>query len=345
MISVGIVGATGYTGVELLRLLAMHDDVEIKVVTSNSEKGKAVVDVFPGLRSSVDLEFVEHTSVQLDSCDVVFFATPHATAMNYVPKLLDKGCKVIDLSADFRITNPDIWQEWYKVEHACPELLKNAVYGLPELNREKIINAEFVANPGCYPTAISLALIPAIKNKLINTQNIIADAKSGVSGAGRKAALASQFSEVAESFKAYSVSGHRHLPEIVQTLESVLPDNKVNLTFTPHLVPMNRGIFATIYMKPLDHKIDMQSYYTDYYSEESFVDVMPVRAHPDTRSVKTSNTCRLALHPGDSESQPTVILSVIDNLVKGAAGQAIQNMNLMFGFEEGKALSGSGLVP
>jgi N-acetyl-gamma-glutamyl-phosphate reductase len=345
MISVGIVGATGYTGVELLRLLAAHNDVEVKVVTSNSEKGKSVTDVFPSLRSFMDLEFVEHTSEQLKSCDLVFFATPHATAMHYVPNLLEQGCKIIDLSADFRISCPDIWEHWYKEKHSCPELLKTAVYGLPELNREKIINADLVANPGCYPTAISLALLPAIKNGLINAQDIIADAKSGVSGAGRKAALVSQFSEVAESFKAYSVSGHRHLPEMSQTLESVQVDKKVNLTFTPHLVPMNRGIFATVYVKPNDHTVDMQKHYVDYYAEERFVDVMPKGAHPDTRSVKSTNTCRIALHSGDSESQPTVILSVIDNLVKGAAGQAIQNMNLMFGFEEGTALSIPGLVP
>lgn len=345
MISVGIVGATGYTGVELLRLLSVHDEVEVKVVTSNSEKGKAVTDVFPGLRSFVDLKFVEHTSDELNSCDIVFFATPHATAMHYVPKLLDKGCNVIDLSADFRISNPDIWQQWYKEKHICPELLENAVYGLPEINREKIINASLVANPGCYPTAISLGLIPAIKNELINTQDIIADAKSGVSGAGRKASLASQFSEVAESFKAYSVSGHRHLPEMTQTLESLLSNKKVNLTFTPHLVPMNRGIFATIYVKANDPKVDLHKLYTEYYSKESFVDVMPTGSHPDTRSVRASNVCRLALHPADSEFQPTVILSVIDNLVKGAAGQAIQNMNLMFGFEEGKALRTPALIP
>ena len=345
MISVGIVGATGYTGVELLRLLSVHDEVEVKVVTSNSEKGKAVTDVFPGLRSFINLEFVEHTSDQLKSCDLIFFATPHATAMHHVPTLLEQGCKIIDLSADFRISNPDIWLQWYKEAHACPELLKSAVYGLPELNREKIINADLVANPGCYPTAISLALLPAIKNKLINTHDIIADAKSGVSGAGRKAALASQFSEVAESFKAYSVSGHRHLPEMVQTLESALPETNVMLTFTPHLVPMNRGIFATVYVKPMDHNTDIKKYYSDFYAQERFVDVMPAGSHPDTRSVKSSNTCRLAIHPAENESQPTVILSVIDNLVKGAAGQAVQNMNLMFGFEEGKALLIPGLVP
>jgi N-acetyl-gamma-glutamyl-phosphate reductase len=345
MISVGIVGATGYTGVELLRLLSVLEGIEIKVATSNSEKGKTVIDVFPSLRSYVDLEFVAHDSDQLHSCDLVFFATPHATAMNYVPKLLEQGCKIIDLSADFRIKSTDVWEHWYQVKHACPELLQSAVYGLPELNREQIKGANLVANPGCYPTAITLALLPAIKNGLINVQDIIADAKSGVSGAGRKAALASQFSEVAESFKAYSVSGHRHLPEITQTLNHIQQDSNVNLTFVPHLVPMNRGIFATVYVKPTNKSINMQKHYADFYAQENFVDVMSEGAHPDTRSVRATNTCRIAVHPGSSESQPTVILSVIDNLVKGAAGQAIQNMNLMFGLDEGTGLRTPGLVP
>jgi N-acetyl-gamma-glutamyl-phosphate reductase len=301
--------------------------------------------VFPSLRSIIDLEFVEHDSKQLNSCDLIFFATPHATAMHHVPKLLEQGCKIIDLSADFRIKSPDVWEHWYEVKHACPELLPSAVYGLPELNRVEIKSANLVANPGCYPTAITLALLPAIKNGLINAKDIIADAKSGVSGAGRKAALASQFSEVSESFKAYSVSGHRHLPEIAQTLSNVQQDNDVNLTFVPHLVPMNRGIFATVYVKPMGHSIDMQKHYADFYAEEKFVDVMPEGSHPETRSVKTSNTCQIAVHPGNSESQPTVILSVIDNLVKGAAGQAVQNMNLMFGLDEDTGLFAPGLVP
>ena len=344
MISVGIVGATGYTGIELLRLLSVHEGVEVKVATSNSEKGQAVTDVFPGLRSTIDLEFVEHDSAQLNSCDLVFFATPHATAMHCVPKILDQGCKVIDLSADFRIKNSEVWEHWYKEKHACPELLASAVYGLPELNRAQIKTANLVANPGCYPTAITLALLPVIKQSLINVKDIIVDAKSGVSGAGRKAALATQFSEVAESFKAYGVSGHRHLPEIVQTLKNVQVENEIGLTFVPHLVPMNRGILATVYVKPTDHTIDMQKHYTDFYEQERFVDVMPEGSHPDTKSVRMTNTCRLAVHSGN-ESQPTIILSVIDNLVKGAAGQAIQNMNLMFGLDEGTGLLAPALVP
>jgi N-acetyl-gamma-glutamyl-phosphate reductase len=345
MISVGVVGATGYTGIELLRLLSIHEGVEVKVATSNSEKGKMIAEVFPGLRSIIDLEFVEHRSKQLNSCDLVFFATPHATAMYHVPKLLDQGCKIIDLSADFRIKSAEVWEHWYQEKHVCPELLPLAVYGLPELNRAQIKVAKLIANPGCYPTAITLALLPVIKNGLINVKDIIADAKSGVSGAGRKAALASQFSEVSESFKAYNVSGHKHLPEMMQTLNNVQQKDEVSLTFVPHLVPMNRGIYATVYVKPTDHTVVMQKHYADFYAQEKFVDVMPEGSHPDTRSVRATNICRIAVHSASSESQPTVILSVIDNLVKGAAGQAIQNMNLMFGLDEGTGLLTPGLVP
>lgn len=345
MINVGVVGATGYTGIELLRILSLHSAVELKVATSNSEKGKAVAEVFPGLRSYVDLSFVEHDSLELKSCDLIFFATPHATAMNFVPKLLEQGCKIIDLSADFRISDAALWEEWYQVKHACPELLKSAVYGLPELNRDKIKDATLLANPGCYPTAITLALIPALKHGLINANDIIADAKSGVSGAGRKANLATQYSEVSESFKAYSVSGHRHLPEILQTLKTVKSNDGVNLTFVPHLVPMNRGIFATVYVKQSDPSVELQGLYTDYYSNEKFTDVMPAGTHIDTASVKTTNNCRIAIHQDKTGARPTIILSVIDNLVKGAAGQAVQNMNIMYGLEEETGLRIPGLMP
>ena len=345
MITIGIVGATGYTGVELMRLVAMHPDVELKVVTSNTEKNEQVIDVFPNLRSHINLKFDQHDTEKLNECDLVLFATPHATAMKQVPRLLEKDCRVIDLSADFRIQDPEIWETWYGVKHACPEIINTAVYGLPELYRDKIKDAKLVANPGCYPTAIILALLPAIKNSLIDIKDIIADAKSGISGAGRKATLATQFSEIAESFKAYSVSGHRHLPEMLQTLKSINGDDQIELTFTPHLVPMNRGIFATVYVKPNDHTVAMQKVYTDYYEKELFVDLMPPGSHPDTLSVRATNMCRISLHPGENEYQHTIILSVIDNLVKGAAGQAIQNMNLMYGFDEATGLLEPGLIP
>jgi len=345
MINVGVVGATGYTGIELLRLLSKHEAVELSVITSNSEKGKLAQDVFPNLRAHVDLEFKSHECEQLKSCDFVFFATPHATAMHYVPNLLEQGCKIIDLSADFRIFDAALWEQWYQAKHTCPNLLNKAVYGLPELNRHKIKTARLIANPGCYATAVTLALLPVVKEGLINISDIIADAKSGVSGAGRKAALATQFSEVSESFKAYSASGHRHLPEIIQSLNSVQIEQKVDLTFVPHLVPMHRGIFATVYVKSIINTEELQKCYTDYYSQENFVDVMRSGSHPDTASVRSTNMCRIAIHPSKNRTQPTVILSVIDNLVKGAAGQAIQNMNIMLGLDESTGLATPGLKP
>ena len=344
MISVGIVGATGYTGLELIRLLSLHPEVDLTVVTSNSETGKPVADVFPNLRSHCSLKFAPHEAPELAQCQLVFFATPHATAMRQVPGLLKSGCKVIDLSADFRLKDAQSWQQWYGVEHAAPALLETAVYGLPELNRETIKTASLIANPGCYPTAISLALLPLVQNGSINLADIIADAKSGVSGAGRKAAIAGLHAEVAESFKAYSVSGHRHLPEIVQTLTQAAGQN-VALTFIPHLVPMNRGILATVYAHPSDSGTNWQQLFETYYQQEPFVEVLPAGAHPATRDVRGTNQCQIAVHTGIADSQRLVVLATIDNLVKGAAGQAIQNMNLMFDFDETLGLTVPGLAP
>lgn len=344
MIRVGIVGATGYTGVELLRLLISHPSCEIVVATSDSEKGKDVSEVFPSLRSHIKLRFEEHKSKNLMSCDVVFFATPHATAMHQVPRLLDSGCKIIDLSADFRIKDPVIWEEWYKEKHICPELLESAVYGLPELNRDKIKKTNLLANPGCYPTAIALALLPAIKGNFIRTDSIICDAKSGVSGAGRKASLALQYSEVSDSFRAYNIARHRHLPEIIQTFSNVT-DNEIKLVFVPHLVPMSRGILSTSYIKLLSSDVDIQKYYVDFYSKDYFVDIMPKYSYPDTKSVRGTNFCRVSIHPDKADTETVVIVSVIDNLVKGAAGQAIQNMNIMFCINELAGLTCAGQIP
>ncbi len=346
-INIGIVGATGYTGGELMRLLCGHPNATLRVATSDAEKGQRVSDVFPGLRMFTALQFEEHLSTQLELCDLIFFATPHATAMRQVTGLLDSGCRIIDLSADFRIKDIAVWEKWYKVKHACPGLVKEAVYGLPELHREAIKGAKLVANPGCYATATILALLPVIKNKLINPADIIVDAKSGVSGAGRQAIPATRFSEISESFSAYSASGHRHLPEIVQILDSVQSDSDVNinLTFVPHLLPLNRGIHITAYVKPVDYTVDMQNCYSDFYEHEYFVDVLPPGGHPETGSVRGTNICRLSLHPSRRTSQPAVILAVIDNLTKGAAGQAIQNMNLMFGLDEATGLTHPGFTP
>ena len=342
MVKVGIVGGTGYTGVELMRLLSIHPRVEIKVVTSRAHAGTAVSDIYPNLRGLVDSEFVEPGEHTYQHCDAVLFATPNATAMHQAEALLDAGIKVIDLAADFRITDVDIWQKWYGGEHACPHLLEKAVYGLPEINRESIRSANLVANPGCYPTSVILGLLPLLENGLIDPSNIIADCKSGVSGAGRNANVATLLCEATESVKAYAVGGHRHLPEIRQILQ--LQDKGADLLFTPHLMPMIRGIHSTIYADLVGANDDLQSVYENRYNAEPFVDVMPQGAHPETRSVKGANQCRMAIHPMPEKGK-IVILSVIDNLVKGAAGQAVQNLNLMFGLDEKAGLNMPGLMP
>ena len=342
MIKTGIVGATGYTGAELLRLLVRHPQAQVTIVTSQSAKGKPVTELFPHLRGHIDLFFTEPQLPALAECDVVFFATPHGTAMNQAGPLLRAGVKVIDLSSDFRLQDANLWSKWYGMPHTATGLLEQAVYGLPELNREKIISAQLVANPGCYPTAIILALIPLLEQACIDTQNLIAAATSGISGAGRKAAIAMLYTETSDSFKAYNVSGHRHLPEIVQAL-NILSAKRVALTFVPHLAPMVRGMHATVYAK-LIQNMDIQALYEQRYLKEPFIDVMPAGAHPETRSVRGTNVCRLAVHKIDGGDQ-LVLLSVIDNLVKGAAGQAIQNMNLMCGLDETTGLMAPALLP
>ncbi|MET0066586.1 MAG: N-acetyl-gamma-glutamyl-phosphate reductase [Candidatus Thiodiazotropha sp.] len=343
MISVGIVGGTGYTGVELLRLLGTHPDCELRVITSRSESGKPVADLFPNLRGLTDLTYVEPDSTVLSECDLIFFATPNGVAMTQVPELLESGTRIIDLAADFRIGDADIWGKWYGMTHACPDLLCEAVYGLPELNREAIKTARLVANPGCYPTAVSLGFLPLLKHGLIDTGYLIADAKSGVSGAGRSANVGMLMGEMGESFKAYAIPGHRHQPEIRQTLGRIAASD-VGLTFVPHLVPMIRGIEATLYARLTQEVDDLQSLFETQYRDEPFVDVMSPGSHPETRSVRGANHCRIAVHrPLDGEV--VVVSSVIDNLVKGAAGQAVQNMNLMFGFAETSGLNQVALLP
>lgn len=342
MKKIGIVGATGYTGVELLRLLATHPEVEISYVTSRSNAGTRVDAMFPNLRGFIDLDFSDPDADALAKCDLVFFATPNGVAMNHTPAILKAGGKVIDLAADFRIKDIGLWSKWYGMTHACPELVEEAVYGLPEINREQIKSSNLVANPGCYPTAVILGLLPLIEKGLINPDDIIADTKSGVSGAGKGANVATLYSEMGESFKAYNVGGHRHQPEIAQILSGVSGEN-IGLTFVPHLLPIIRGIHATLYAK-LNDELDLQGLYEKWYANEPFVDVLPEGSHPETRSVKTSNMCRIAVHK-PSDNQQLVILSVIDNLVKGAAGQAIQNMNLMLDLNETLSLRQPALLP
>ncbi|WP_018230696.1 N-acetyl-gamma-glutamyl-phosphate reductase [Methyloversatilis universalis] len=338
-IRVGIVGGTGYTGVELLRLLARHPEVELAAITSRGDAGRPVSDMFPSLRGHVDLAFSDPAQAGLEQCDAVFFATPNGIAMQQVPALLDAGVKVIDLAADFRLKDEASWEKWYGMPHACPGVLKTAVYGLPEVNREQVKSAQLVANPGCYPTAVQLGFIPLIEAGVVDRASLIADAKSGVSGAGRKAEVHTLFAEAGDNFKAYGVPGHRHLPEIRQGLAAVAGE-EVGLTFVPHLTPLIRGIHATLYAR-LTKDCDLQALFENRYRGERFVDVLPAGSHPETRSVRASNNCRIAVHRPQG-GDTVVVLSVIDNLVKGAAGQAVQNMNLMFGFAESCGLE---LVP
>ena len=346
MIKAGIVGGTGYTGVELLRLLAQHPNVQLKAITSRKEAGKAVAAIFPSLRGRVDLAFTEPGAERLRGCDVVFFATPNGVARNEARAILDAGARLVDLSADFRLRDVAEWERWYKVKHAAPELAGEAVYGLCELNRERIRGARLVANPGCYPTAVQLGLLPLAEAGVVDLDHLIADAKSGVSGAGRKAELELAFPEASDNFKAYNVPGHRHWPEIRQGLAQAA-GREVGLVFTAHLTPMIRGIHATLYAR-IAKEVDFQALYEKRYAGEPFVDVMPAGSHPDTRSVRAANVCRLALHrppEGAKRSDTLVVLSVIDNLVKGASGQAVQNMNLMFGLPEVTGLGQLPVVP
>ena len=342
MIKVGIVGGTGYTGVELLRLLACHPQVELKAITSRKEVGMPVAEMFPNLRGHVELAFSTPEEAGLEHCDVVFFATPNGVAMQQARVLLDAGVKVIDLAADFRIKDVAVWEQWYKMEHACPDLIAEAVYGLPEINRASIRGARLIANPGCYPTAVQLGFLPLLESGAVETDFLVADAKSGVSGGGRKPETHILFAEAADNFKAYAVGGHRHWPEIKQGLE-IFSGKPVGFTFVPHLTPLIRGIHATLYAK-VSTDIDLQSLFEKRYADEPFVDVMPAGAHPETRSVRGANMCRIAVHRPQG-GDTVVVLSVIDNLVKGAAGQAVQNMNILFDLPEDTALTNVGMLP
>ena len=343
MIKVGIVGGTGYTGVELLRLLAQHPDAEVTAITSRKDAGTGVAEMFPSLRGRYELRFTDPAQTPLDRCDVVFFATPHGVAMAQARELLRTGAKIIDLAADFRLADPAEFERWYKMPHACTDLLAEAVYGIPELNRDAIRKARIVANPGCYPTAVQLGFLPLLERGLVDTDHLVADCKSGVSGAGRKAEMNLILAEASDNFAAYGLKGHRHLPEIVQGLNR-MSRKPVKLAFTPHLVPMIRGILATLYAPLRDPSTDLQTLYQERYAREPFVDVMPAGSMPDTRSVRASNILRVAVHrpPG---TDLALVVAVEDNLVKGAAGQAIQNMNLMFDLPETAGLTALPVLP
>ncbi|MFO1199806.1 MAG: N-acetyl-gamma-glutamyl-phosphate reductase [Burkholderiaceae bacterium] len=348
MIKVGIVGGTGYTGVELLRLLAQHPQAELVAITSRKETGMPVAEMFPSLRGRVSLAFSDPASAALEKCDVVFFATPHGVAMAQAPALLAAGVKVIDLAADFRLKDTAQFEHWYKMAHTCPQVLEEAVYGLPEVNRERIRAARVIGLPGCYPTSVQLGLLPLLEpaaGDLVDPDSLIADCKSGVSGAGRKAEVHTLLAEASDNFKAYGVDGHRHLPEIVQGLVAIA-GRPVRLLFTPHLVPMIRGIHSTLYarLRPGARDVDFQALYEARFRDEPFVDVMPRGSTPETRSVRASNMVRIAVHRPQG-GDTLVILVVEDNLVKGASGQAVQVMNLMFGLPETLGLTQLPVLP
>ncbi|HEY8385529.1 MAG TPA: N-acetyl-gamma-glutamyl-phosphate reductase [Porticoccaceae bacterium] len=343
MINVGIVGATGYTGVELLRLLVGHPEVALKVITSRSEAGMPVADMFPNLRGHVDLAFSEPNIDELAECDVVFFATPHGVAQSQVPALLDRGVKIIDLSADFRIRDIATWEKWYGQRHGCPGLVGEAVYGLPEVNREAIRGARLIACPGCYPTSVQLGFLPLLEEGLVDAEDLIANAASGVTGAGRQAKVDNLFTEVSDSFKAYAVAGHRHLPEIEQGLADIA-GHSVKVTFVPHLLPINRGIHSTLYATLLRDDVDVQALYEARFADEPFVDILPAGTMPQVRSVRGANVCRISVFRPQGRNK-VVILVAEDNLVKGASGQGVQNMNILFDLPETLGLDSPALLP
>lgn len=340
-----IVGGTGYTGVELLRLLLPHPSVELIAITGRSEAGTRVDSVYPSLRGACDLSFIHPNDVDWQQVDVAFLATPNGIAMRMTPELLEQGVRVIDLSADFRLQNISEYEQWYGESHLATDALSGAVYGLTEWQREAVGQANVIANPGCYPTAVQLPLLPLVAQGLISG-DVVADCKSGVSGAGRGANVGTLLCEASESFKAYGVGGHRHLPEIQQGLRAQDQDGLLeDVVFTPHLVPMIRGIQATLHVRS-SHSIDeLYAVLRERYQDEAFVDVLPLGETPDTRSVKGTNVCRIGLVQAHGTQGRFVICSVIDNLVKGAAGQAVQNMNAMFSLPETQGLAMLALVP
>lgn len=350
MIKVGIVGGTGYTGVELLRLLSQHPDVQLQAITSRKEAGMPVADMYPSLRGRVALKFVTPDEAGLADCDVVFFATPHGVAMSQARELLAADVKIIDLAADFRLQNTAEFEKWYGMPHACPDLLAEAAYGLAELNREAIRKARVVGNPGCYPTTVQLGFAPLLKTPgLVDAGHLIANCASGVSGAGRKAEVHTLFAEASDTYKAYGVKGHRHGPEINEQLRRIAGapagDAGIACLFVPHLAPMIRGMHSTLYARltPAGQALDLQALFEDFYRGEPFVDVLPAGSAPETRSVRASNMLRIAVHKPTPDT--AMVLVVQDNLTKGASGQAVQCMNLMFGLPETTGLMHMPVLP
>ncbi len=345
MIRVGIYGGSGYTGLELMRILLRHPEVQVAGLTSRKFKGQPLSATYPLFEGLTDIAFIDASPAELAALsDIIFMATPHGEAMAVAPAFLEAGKKVIDLSADFRLRDLDVFAKWYH-RHSAPDLVKRAVYGLPELYREEVKKADLVANPGCYVTSAILALAPVLREKIIDPATIIIDSKSGVSGAGRDPVIGSLFCEVDEGFKAYKVNEHRHSPEIEQEL-SVLAGSEVKVSFTPHLLPLTRGILSTSYasLKKTLSTAELIDLYKDFYRSDKFVRVLRKGSYPNVSSVKGSNYCDIGISV-DARTNRVILLSAIDNLVKGASGQAVQNMNLMCGLREDMALDMMALFP
>jgi N-acetyl-gamma-glutamyl-phosphate reductase len=345
MAKIGIAGASGYTGLELLRLLINHPKSEIIFLTSETYQGQSVSKVFPSLSGFTDLKFSSIDSVSSEGCDIVFLALPHTISMQKASVFLTENTRVIDLSADFRLKDPAVFKDWYSIRHQQPSLLKEAVYGLPEIHREAIKSARLIANPGCYPTSITLALAPLITKDWVDLSSIVADSKSGISGAGRKASLATQFSEINGGISAYNIAVHRHTPEIEQEL-STLANTDIQISFSPHLIPMTRGMLSTVYIN-LKQDIpaeDLLEYFKNFYTDEPFIRILPLGEYANTHFTVSSNFCDIGVQV-DIRNRRAIITSAIDNLIKGASGQAIQNMNLMLGISEKSGLSFPGIFP
>ena len=345
MVKIGIAGASGYTGLELIRLLSGHPDVELTVLTSETFQGQNIAEVFPALNGVVDLPLHPLEDNIAEKCSILFLALPHLASMDKLPVYLKSYCKIIDLSADYRLKDPEAYSDWYSVTHTHPELLKQAVYGLPELHRQSIRAAKLIANPGCYPTSVILALAPLLKTDWVDLDSIISDSKSGVSGAGRKPSLTTHYTEANEGISPYGLAGHRHTPEMEQEL-SALAGKTVNITFSPHLVPMTRGMLSTVYIN-LNESIDdkkIVEHYRDFYKDESFVRVLNPGKFASSKHVLSSNFCDIGLKV-DTRNQRLIITSALDNLIKGASGQAIQNMNIMLGLDEKTGLMSPAVFP
>ena len=345
MVKIGIAGASGYTGLELIRLLVGHPGVELTVLTSETFQGQNIAEVFPSLNGIVDLELRPLDNNIAKDCQVLFLALPHTMAMSKLPDYLQSDCKIIDLSADYRLKDPKAYTDWYSVTHTNPELLEKAVYGLPELHRQAIQSAQLVANPGCYPTSVVLALAPLLKTDWVDLGSIISDSKSGVSGAGRKPSLTSHFAEVNEGISPYGLADHRHTPEMEQEL-SALAGKSVHLTFSPHLVPMTRGMLSTVYINLNQAITDekLVEHYRSFYKGENFIRVLNPGKFASSHHVLSSNFCDIGLKV-DSRNQRLIITSALDNLIKGASGQAVQNMNIMLGLDEKTGLMAPAIFP